>query len=226
MLPGLQGLGQHNKTYKVNPGEQVIYGLPVEVRYYYPEFRTGLVQFRNGNLGGGKMNYSPLLDEMEFISDSGDTLALADVESIKYIHFGTDTFFVFQNFLIKELAITKNVRLCERRSVSLVNRERFGGHGELKSGSVLAVEQLSSGVNTMRKMVAKEMLTFSADRTYYFGDQYGSFKLASKKNLTDMFGKNYPGLENFLRTNDINYLKEEDLRLVLEFLAIDEQKNR
>lgn len=203
-----------------------MYSLPVVLRYYYPEFKTGLVQFRNGNLGGGKMNYSPLLEEMEFINDAGDTLALADAQSIKYISFGADTFFVFQKIFILELAFNNAVRLCERRSVSLVNRERYGGHGELKSGSVIAVEQLSSGVNTMRQMVAKELLTFSDDRTYYFGDQYGNFKLASKKNLTDLFGQNYPGLENFLRTNNINYLKEEDLRLVLEFLGIDEQKKK
>lgn len=214
------------KNYKVNPGEKVMYALPLEVRYIYPDFRTGVVQFRNGRIGGGPMNYSSLLEEMEFITDK-DTMALDDIESVRYIHFEKDTFYRVSKFFVRQIATNGEYRLCERRMVSLVNRERYGGHGELQSATTInTVDQLSSGVNTLRQMVAKELMTFTLDRTYYFGDRYGNFKLANKKNLLDMFGKKYPALENFLAQNKINYMKEDDMRLVLEFLSIDDQKKK
>ena len=202
-----------------------MYTLPFEVRYMYPAFKVGTVQFRNGNLGGAVMNYSCLLEEMEFVTDKMDTVALDDIPAVKHVAFELDTFYRVQKFFVRQLAINKNIRLAERRSLNLANRERYGGHGELQGGSsVVAIEQLSSGVNTLRKMVAKEMLTFSLTITYFFGDKFGNFKQANKKNLIDVFGKNYPGLDNFLAQNKVNYSKEEDMKLVLEFLSIDEQK--
>jgi len=217
---------QHPQTlYKVNPGESVMYALPFEARYTYPAFKTAIVQFRNGNVGGGPMNYSCLLEEMEFVTDKMDTLALDDIPAVRYVAFEQDTFYRVQKFFVKQLATNGPIHLAERKSLTLANRERYGGHGELQGGSsIVAVDQLSSDVNTLRKMVAKELLTFAETKLYYFGDKFGNFKIANKKNLMDAFGKQYAGLENFLAQNKVNYTKEEDMKLVLEFLSIQEQR--
>ena len=216
-----------SETYKVQPGETVMGALPVGMRYIYADFKPGIVQFRNGNQGGGQMNYSPVLQEMDFIANGKDTMALNDIESVKYIVLEKDTFYRVQKFFVQQVANNGEIRLCERRAVNLINRERYGGHGELQGGSsVQAVEQLSGDLNPMRQMVAKQVMTFSLDKTYYFGDRFGTLRLANRKNLMDAFGKQYPGLENFLAQNKINYLKLDDMKLVLEFLSIDEQKKK
>ena len=213
--------------YQVKPGEPIMYTLPFDARYQYPTFKTGIVQFRNGNMGGGTMNYSCLMEEMDFVTEKMDTLALSEIPEIKYVAFETDTFYRVQKFFVRQVATNGNARLAERRSLSLSNRQKYGGHGELQGGSsVVAIEQLSSDVNTLRKMVAQELLTFSLTKLYYFGDRFGNFKAANKKNLMDSYGKTYPGLENFLAQNKINYSKLEDMKLVLEFLSIDEQKKK
>lgn len=216
-----------SQVYKVQQGQSLMGALPVGVSYIYPEFRQGQVQFRNGNVGGARMNYSPLLQEMDFITDKNDTMALADMGAIRYIAIGADTFYHLQKFMIQQIANNGEIRLAERRAVNLANREAYGGHGEVQSGtSIQAIEQLSSGVNTMRQMVAKQVLSFSLDKTYYFGDRFGNFRLANRKNLLDAFGKQYPGLDDFLAQQKVNYFKADDMKLVLEFLSIDEQKKK
>lgn len=216
-----------SQTYKVQPGEVIMYALPVGVSYLYPAFKSGQVQFKNGNLGSAMMNYSPLLEEMDFINQKMDTMALDDIESIKFIVIEKDTFYRVQKFFIQQIANNREIRLCERRSVALANREKLGGHGELQNGSsIQAIEQLSNGQNPLRQMVAQQVFTFSLDKTYYFGDKYGNFRLANRKNLLDVFGNQYPGLGDFLVVNKINYLKADDMKLVLEFLSIDEQKKK
>lgn len=214
-------------TYKVQPGELVMAALPVGVSYLYPSFKQGAVQFKNGNQGTAMMNYSPLLEEMDFINDKMDTMALNDIESMKYIVIEKDTFYRVQKFFVQQIANNREIRLCERRAVALANREKIGGHGEIQNGSSIgAIEQLSNGLNPLRQMVAQQVLTFSLDRTYYFGDKYGNFRLANRKNLLDAFGNQYPGLHDFLAQNKINYMKADDMKLVLEFLSIDEQKKK
>lgn len=216
-----------SQTYKVQPGQVVMYTLPVGVSYLYPAFKAGQVQFKNGNLGSAMMNYSPLLEEMDFINEKMDTVALNDIESMKYIVIEKDTFYRVQKFFVQQIANNREIRLCERRNVALANREKVGGHGELQNGSsIQAIEQLSNSQNPLRQMVAQQVMTFSLDKTYYFSDKYGNFRLANRKNLLDLFGNQYPGLHDFLAVNKINYMKADDMKLVLEFLSIDEQKKK
>ena len=212
------------QLYKVNPGEQVRYALPFDVRYTYPEFRMGVVQFRNGNMGGGLMNYSTLLEEMDFVAEKQDTMALAELPAIRYVAVSSDTFYRSEKFFLRQLKSNGEIRLAERRSLNLVNREKYGEHGELQSSSsVLAVEQISAEINTLRQMTAKELMTFAITEVYYFGDKFGTFKVANKKNLMDLFGKKYPGLSDFLAQNKVNYQKEDDMKLVFEYLTISVQ---
>ncbi|MGB4773394.1 MAG: hypothetical protein WBP58_18155 [Chitinophagaceae bacterium] len=216
-----------SQTYKVQPGEVIMQSLPAGVGYLYPSFKPGQVQFKNGNLGGAMMNYSPLLEEMDFINEKMDTMALNDIESMKYIVIEKDTFYRVQKFFVQQIANNREIRLCERRTVALANREKLGGHGELQNGSSIgAIEQLSNSQNPLRQMVAQQVMTFSLDKTYYFGDKYGNLRLANRKNLLDVFGNQYPGLNDFLTVNKINYMKADDMKLVLEFLSIDEQKKK
>ena len=58
---------------------------PAEI-YYYPQFTSGKVFFRDGSKAVGKMNYTRLFDQMLFIGPKGDTLALAD-EKKHQIHY-------------------------------------------------------------------------------------------------------------------------------------------
>lgn len=216
-----------SQTYKVQPGEAIMQSLPAGVGYLYPSFKQGQVQFKNGNMGSAMMNYSPLLEEMDFINEKMDTMALNDIESMKYIVIEKDTFYRVQKFFVQQIANNREIRLCERRTVALANREKLGGHGELQNGSSIgAIEQLSNSQNPLRQMVAQQVMTFSLDKTYYFGDKYGNFRLANRKNLLDIFGNQYPGLNDFLTVNKINYMKADDMKLVLEFLSIDEQKKK
>ena len=55
-------------------------------------------------MGGGMMNYSPLLEEMDFINEKMDTMALNDIESMKYVVIEKDTFYRVQKFSVQQIA--------------------------------------------------------------------------------------------------------------------------
>src|SRR5678809_1505707 len=61
--------------------------------YYYPQFITGQIFFKEGERVVVDMNYNHLFDQMLFINDKADTLALADEKTIKYIVILRDTFY-------------------------------------------------------------------------------------------------------------------------------------
>jgi hypothetical protein len=217
LLVNLHGYTQTNKVYKVNPGEKVTQVIPANDIYEYPEFQEATVQFKIAKAGMGKMNYNRLLKEIEFIDANLDTNALADANTMHYIVMAKDTFY-YDKYYVKQVSNKNNVKLAESRVLLLSNRQKIGGFGEVNGGSVESKEQLSSNANMLKDLVAKEILTFSESKTWYFGDRFNHFKQASKKNLLDMFSKYKPDLQKFLDENVFNYFAEADIKKIAAFL--------
>lgn len=208
---------QKLNTYKVNPGQAVMKTIPFNAIYQYPQFKPGIVQFKNGKAGSAMMNYNSLTMKMEFIGDKGDTLSLDDIGTMRYVAIVPDTFFYSKDF-VRLLSNKNGIKLAERRVLLLSNREKLGGFGEVNGGTVTTQGQLSSSSNMLKSLVAQEILTFTETFSWYFGDKFNLFKQASRKNLLDMFGKSKPGLAQFIDDNKIDFFKDEDILKLSSFL--------
>jgi hypothetical protein len=91
--------------------------------------------------------------------------------------------------------------------------------GQPTDASVDAFTSLSSSGNPLKTMVAKEILTYKEHIRYYFGDKYGQFRVANKKSLLAAFGNNKNQITNYLEENKVDFLREEDMLKLLDFLA-------
>lgn len=209
---------QELKTFKVNPGQKVYDVIGPKDRYAFPEFQSGIVYFKNDRIGGSRMNWNALIPAIEYISDKGDTLTLDNLETIRYILIAQDTFYV-EKVPLWQFAREGNVRLARSKVILVSNHQRIGSHGQVTDASVASVSHLSSSGQPMRDLVANDIMTFKEHITYYFGNQFGQFKLASKKNLYALFGNSKKEIENYLDTHPVNYLKEADMRELLTFLS-------
>ena len=54
---------------------------------------------------------------------------------------------------------------------------------------------------------------------YYFSDKYNKFVIATKKNLLQQFSKHSKTLNAYLKDNNIDLNKKQDLEKLFEFLA-------
>jgi hypothetical protein len=209
---------QDLKTYTVQPGQRVYDAVPAAERYTTPEFPTGLVQFRNNRVGGGRMSYNKLLAAVEFIDERGDTLTLSNPGEIRWIKIGADSFFVDKIYLQK-LDRKGQIILAKSEVIIISNHRRIGAMGQATDASVDAFTTLSSSGRALRDMTAQELLTYKQHITYFLGDQHGIFKQANQKNLSAMFGNHKKDLERYLDDAKPNFFKEEDMRGLLDFLA-------
>ena len=211
-------LAQEQKTFKVNPGEKVFNAIPPKDRYAYSNFIPGIVNFKNNNVGGGRMNYDALLRGIEFIDANGDTVILDNLETIRNVVMATDTFLV-EKVTLQQIALKGNIRLAKSWVIMVSNHQREGAMGQVTDASVETFTTLSSSGNALKTMVAKDILTFKEYTTFYFGNKFGQFKLANKKNLMSDFGNHKKELSAYLEENKVNFLKEDDMRNLLDFLS-------
>ncbi len=209
---------QEPKAFKVNPGEKVFNAIPPKDRYSYSEFIPGIVNFKNNRVGSGRMNYDALLRGIEFIDANGDTVILDNLETIRNVVMANDTF-VVDKVTLQQLAVKGNMRLAKSWVIMVSNHQREGAMGQVTDGSVETFTTLSSSGNALKTMVSRDILTFKEHTTFYFGNKFGQFKLANKKNLLADFGNHKKELSAYLEENKVNYLKEEDMRNLLDFLS-------
>jgi len=209
-------LSAQNKKQIVQGNDDINSSIPDSVKYKYASFTSGRVMFKDGTIGGSLLNYNLLSGEVQFVSPNGDTLAIANEETIKYIAIGSDTFF-YDKIYLQLVEGNTTVKLAKNKKMKLADIKKKGGFGSYtSSGGIENYSSLNIGSRTLH-LAENKQLIFVTRTTYYIGDQYYHFLPATKKNVLKMFNKK-KGLEVYLNEHKFNFLKEADLKKLLNYL--------
>lgn len=222
ILTGYSELSAQDSTLvTVKAGNRVRDVLKPADIYSYPEFTNGKVFFRDGSKAVGKMNYSRLVDQMLFIDHNGDTLALANEKTIKFIAVNLDTFY-FDEGYIRLIADYGDVKLAEKQIWVVADTRKIGTHN--RSTSTVAVTSLSSYTDETARaksydLLINEDMIIRKETHYYFGDEYNRFVRTGKKKLLQLFPKEELSIENYLKENKVNFDKKDDLEKLAQYLS-------
>jgi len=216
---------QDSTTVFVEAGHS-IYEVATPARMYrFPTFTTGKIIFKDGSTAEGNLNYNLFNEEIEFITAKGDTLAIAKNQmlNIGNVTVGNHLFY-FNNHLkqgyLEEVFDAKFGKLLKRERYALLKREKVGGYNQPSSTSAIdSYSSFTSGQGIMEaKLLVKENLTFIKKTDYFLSDKFNYFVLASKKNLYNVFSKKRNEIDEYLKKNELNYNKAEDLLRLLSYL--------
>jgi len=187
--------------------------------YYYAQFMPAKVYFRDGAKSAALMNYSTLVDQILFIDPKGDTLALLDGQTIKYISMDKDTFYFHEGYL-RHVAGNSSVKLAERRVWELADIRKIGSHN--RPATTYAVNSYSSLIDIFGKsheLIMNEDVVLRKKSLYFFGDNYYSFTHADKKNFLGLFPKQEERLSDYIKENKVKFDNGEDLKNLVQFLG-------
>jgi hypothetical protein len=187
--------------------------------YRFRNFTNGRVYFRDGTTSAAKLNYNFLYKELEFISPSGDTLALVKEQAleVKNIIIDSVTFYYYDGYL-EEIAHNENGKLLKRQFYG-VKGEKVGAYDQASETS--AIEGYTSFTDRSRhfeNLVVRENLHLVMKTEYFIGDNYNSVLRANKKNMLDMYPKKRSQIESYLRNNHVNFASGTDLEKLFSSL--------
>jgi hypothetical protein len=210
--------GQERTTITVKAGTRVIDYFPFNERYRYPEFIQGKVMFKNGNYTVTKFNYSILYGEMHFIQGK-DTLSVANVKDIRYVQIMQDTFYYDDGFH-EALAGYDPAIMTVKQWVKLSDKTKEGAYGTRTStGSVQSYSGIyDQGGRSNYHLVLQEDYIFTRITDYYIGNTRDGFVLYKKNNLLKLFPDYKREIENYLKSNQINFKSREDLKKLTVYL--------
>ena len=144
---------------------------PAEI-YYFPEFTKGQVFFRDGTKATAKLNYTRIFDQMLFIDTKGDTLAVANEKTIKFIAVGQDTFYYSEGY-IRIIADNDFVKLAEKQVWVVADIQKKGTHNTNSTPGVTSVRTFREGNDVTRNVLTlNEEVVLRKETHYFFGDKY------------------------------------------------------
>jgi len=222
ILIGYCGLSAQDSIVTIKAGNKVRDVLTPADIFYYPQFTSGKVFFRDGRKAMAMMNFTRLYDEMLFINPKGDTLAVADEKTIKFIIVDQDTFYYDEGY-VRIIVDYGDVKLAEKQIWVVADTRKIGTHN--KSTSTVAITPLSNysddGIARAKSydLLINEDMVIRKETQYYFGDKNNHFVRAGKKKLLLLFPKEQLSLENYLKENKVNFDKKDDLKKLAQFLG-------
>jgi hypothetical protein len=190
--------------------------------YYYTQFTNGTVYFRDGTKTvAKKMNYNRLFDQILFIDEKGDTLAVADEKTIKLIAIDKDTFYFDEGYM-RLITNTGIVKLAERQVWEMADVRKIGSHN--RPATTYAVTSVNSLTDVTARAKSHDLLInqdilLRKETQYFFGDEYNNFVRAGKKKLLLLFPKEHLRLEKYLKENDVQFNKRDDLEKLAQFIG-------
>lgn len=206
---------QDNVSFTVNAGEKVENCIPISESYRFVEFTEGIVFFRNGSYAKPKLNYNLLNGEMEYL-DINDTLSISNPESIMLIAIVSDTFYYDQGYL--EVIFSGNLKVAKKQYFELKQVQKKDSYGS--SGSNSATDSYSSieTISDTYKLVTNQDRTFEKKVKYYLTSSYDEFVSFNKKKVMQLFPQNKDAIQNYIKSEKINFESESDLLKFAAFL--------
>ena len=209
---------QDSTVVTIKAGKSVRDVLTAADLFLYPQFVNGKVLFRDGSRAAAMMNYHILFAQVLFIDPKGDTLALNDEQTVRWIALDKDTFYYDKGY-VRVLTGEGPVKLGERQVWEVADIRKIGSHNrQANTFSVTSYRTLTDGFGRTLELVMNEDVLLRRRTYYYFGDAYNHFVPAGKKNLLAVYPEGKKTLSHYLDDHKVDFHNRGDLEKVIHFL--------
>lgn len=216
LLASVPGWAQLGETARVKTGEK----LPTREKYLYPEFSLGTVIYHDGRPpGSARLNYNLLEREMQFLTTRGDTMALAEEQTIRQIKLRDEVYVYDQNGnVLTLLGNYGSTSVAMDHSLKIANVDKEGAYG-MSSGasSIRTYNSYPTGTGATAKLEQKGDVVFSHQRVLMLISKNNLAFPASRKSVSKLYPKQKSAIEDYLREHSVQFNDAEELKKLLEY---------
>ena len=183
--------------------------------YRFASFEEGQVVFRNGNVSAARLNYNISHDELHFIDQAGDTLAIKNIDSIQFVFLNGSRFYYDKGFL-QTISIKDGLILAFKQILDVELQLQQGHSSSATSIQNHGTFNYFTGNGQQYKLSGRQFRV-SATEIYFFGDENGNFINASKEFVLRHFKKNQEAIKSYIKKSHISFNSLEDLLKLLQY---------
>lgn len=240
LLPALFGIAfsfalkaQIPKEFVIKKGEVAVNVIPYEEQYRFPQFQEGKVTFFNNEVVHASMNYNHLYGEIHFLNDKGDTLSIGNGPKIRHVEMGENRFWMaVKDGIMEEKWAYPEVKLAKKQELVLISGNIFpfeqshistgdpAIHGSGPSGDATGdFYSKTMEYKDVYTRPATDKMVISEQISYFFIDRHNHFYPAKSGSIYKIFSRNKDAVKKYVDDYKIDFKKEEDLKMLLEFCS-------
>ena len=186
--------------------------------FRYEAFTSGKVYFKDGTAADARLNYNRVFEQMLFVDEKGDTLAMAAPELTQVVVIGKDSFYYGNEFFLEKEPIIGKAKMATRQLLKQIDKKTLGAYGSTNSDAAnSSFKQQYTIDGKAIQMKPGEGTLYSKTTEIYISDEFNHFLPLTKKNLELIFRQHLDGLKEFIKANDINLKKVDDVKRLIAF---------
>ena len=201
----------------VKAGEDISTVLSSHGLYRFPSFMNGTVVFRDKSNAAGRMNFNIFLNEIQFIKPGGDTLSIANPETIDSVVIDTSSFYYDKGYL--QVLLNYNaVRLAMRQRIEF-RPVKVGAFGNQSPGtSIENYGRVSTTpyINNNQLTLNEDIVVIKETSYFLIYKKYISIP-ARRAGFLEIFPDQRKKIEDFILANKTDFKKVNDLKQLLLF---------
>ena len=207
--------GQSVPEYRVNAGEIPDKTLPAEAKYLLPAFKVGTAFFRDGTSATRLLNYNFLLDEMHFINERGDTVAIAEPGLTRVIVLDSMNFY-YDKWFVREILKVGDYKLVVRKQmIQIADKKRGGYDGATGSAAIDTYGSINTGNGPKSRLQVQRDVLFKEELSYFLADVSNIFLKANKKGFYALFDEKK--ISSYMNEHKVNFNHEADIKALFQF---------
>jgi hypothetical protein len=215
-LVALNVYGQKSEKFVINPGQKISDVLTVKDIYEFPEFKKGTVFIGSKDRVEALLNYNLLTQTIQFVSSNGDTLSLADEETIKTINIDGKVYLFNKGYYGVNDSFEMNKFLLRKR-IRIESVKKIGVYDQTVEGGANSYSNFSSGATDVN-LILNQKITLVKEEANFFSDRNGTIYNASKKSFLNLLSKHRKETEDYIEKKAINFKNKNDIQKLIDYL--------
>lgn len=187
-----------------------------ELQQIFPDFMSGRIHYKDNLSVKSQLNYNFLLDEILFINEKGEKMAIANPEELSYVLI-TDRKFIPSPKGYLEVIESGEASLVYKWICSISETKKEGVLGlSTDAPSVYQLNRFNFDSRERKMDVDKEAVAFIEVRPYLkVKSKY--FLIKGEETYYKAFKGKYSEIKTYLMQNPVDYKQESDLRRLTKF---------
>jgi len=207
---------QISETITVKAGEDLSAILSSHGLYKFPSFIYGTVLFKDGTSTKAKMNFNVFLNDMQFIDNKGDTLAIDNASLIDSLKLDSNVFYYQKGYfyIVKDYS---DIKLVMQEKINFENVKK-GAYGlPSRASSIDTYGGATSGFNSINQYILNEDIIVKKETTYRLAYKKFRSEPATRTGFLNVFHDIKKETSDFIETNNINFKRESDIKKLFDF---------
>jgi hypothetical protein len=208
--------GQTPQKIQIDNNKASSEGIKPELQQVFPDFRNGQIYYKGKNPIKCMLNYNFLLDEVLFINEKGEKMAIANPEELKYVLI-TDRMFIPSPNGYFEVIEKGTINLLYKWHCRITETRKEGALGlSTDAPSVYQMNRISFDNKEWNMEIDKEAVA-SVEVIPYLNKESKYVLLKGAKSYFKVFKGKKSEIKRYLDQNPVDFRKEADLRKMTKY---------